>query len=113
MMDVLNNFEIYISKGNAGALRFTFTGDDIPPDGTHIIATLRRSLNLTLPPIWTKDLSVLNGVVDISFSKDDTDLNPGIYWWDVCIMYDDGASPYNPFDPSKFVIKEVVSYGGV
>ena len=97
---------IEITKGDCGVFTVTFTGDDAPVDGTHVLVSLKKSVSDT-EPIWEKDLTVASGVITVSLESEDTSLDFGGYTWDMRIIYNDGFI-YTPIDPASFVIKKVV-----
>lgn len=85
---------IEINRGNAAGLTFHFDGDDAPVDGTEVIFQVASRCN-TDEPLIEKRASVEEGKITISFVPEDTEqIEPGLYCWNACIQYADGAEPW-------------------
>lgn len=85
---------IEINRGNAAGLTFHFDGDDAPEDGTEVIFQVASRCN-TDDPLIEKTATVDEGNITISFVPEDTDqIKPGLYYWNACIQYADGAEPW-------------------
>lgn len=105
-MFIMNGNDIEITKGDCGIFTVSFTGDDAPVDGTHVLVSLKKSVNED-EAIWEKDLTVSSGIITVSLENEDTNLDFGGYSWDLRIIYNDGFI-YTPIDPASFVVKKVV-----
>lgn len=102
MLEV-KGLEISISRGDTGSITITFTGQDIPPDGTVTLVCLNKTLDSC--PIWEKKIPIENGRVTIPlYSEDTRGLSRGDYVWCLRLMYEDGDI-YTPMKkPEKFII---------
>ena len=85
---------IEINRGNAAGLTFHFDGDDAPEDGTEVVFQVASYCN-TDEPLIEKRAAVEEGKITISFVPGDTEqIDPGLYCWNACIQYADGAEPW-------------------
>lgn len=85
---------IEINRGNAAGLTFHFDGDDAPDDGTEVVFQVASRCN-TDEPFIEKRAVVEEGKITISFVPEDTEqIEPGLYYWNACIQYADGAEPW-------------------
>lgn len=85
---------IEINRGNAAGLTFHFDGDDAPEDGTEVVFQVASRCN-TGEPLIEKRAAVKEGKITISFVPEDTEkIEPGLYCWNACIQYADGAEPW-------------------
>lgn len=105
MFDITGT-KIEITKGDWGVFTITFTGDDAPVDGTAVRVSLKKNPSLE-ETIWEKDLYVLDDTVTVTLQTEDTNINPGGYYWDVRVFYNDGYV-MTPIEPSQFIVKKVV-----
>ena len=98
-----DGLKLSISRGDTGSITVTFTGDDIPPDGTIVRFCLQKTLD-SEEILWEKDLTVLSGQTTIPFSSADTDYPRGLYCWCLRLIYANGDI-YTPMDkPREFNI---------
>ncbi len=104
----MNGLEIKAHRQDTGGFTITFSGDDAPADGTIVQMTVKSRPDKKAPVLWAKQLTVADSQVEITITKTDTDLTPGLYWWDVRILFEDGSEPYTPMDPAVFRVLEVV-----
>ena len=102
----LNGLNIEISKGDTGSIRVTFTGQDVPEDGTIALVSVKSCANEE-EPIWEKRIPVANAGCVIQLLHEDTSLPFGIYKWDLRLIYNDGGI-YTPMKPAKFIVVERV-----
>jgi len=105
-MFILEGTKIEITKGDWGVFTITFTGDDVPADGTTIRVSLKKNPAME-DAIWEKDLLASDGAVTVVMRTEDTNIAPGGYYWDVRIFYGDGYV-CTPIEPSQFVVRKVV-----
>ena len=108
-----DGLKILVSRGDTGSITVTFTGEDIPSDGTVAKVALQKTLD-SEEPIWVKFLAVSSGRVTIPFFIKDTDYQRGLYFWCLRLLYENG-DVYTPMDkPQEFRILAVAgdSTGG-
>lgn len=99
---------IEINRGNAAGLTIHLTGEDVPPDGTIALISLKKTPEYN-SYLWQKRIPVMNMAIDIMFTRQDTDYEPGRYYWDVCLLYNDGLSPWTLMpEPALFEIERVI-----
>ena len=100
--------DITISRGNAAGLTIHLRGEDVPPEGTIALISLKKTPEYNAT-IWQKRIPIHNNAIDVMFTHQDTDHEPGTYYWDVCILYNDGVSPWTLMKaPALFRIERVV-----
>lgn len=106
MVDINDRtLEITISRGDDAPYVIYFD-DEIPPDGTEAIITVKRHLN-SGNKVIEKTVSVRDGAINFAFTSDETNLIPDTYVWDVRLKYANGEI-YTPIPPSPFTILGVV-----
>ena len=106
MIEVVGH-TVKIHRGDAGSFRVTFDGEDAPEDGVQVLFSVKREKRTDAVPIIQKTLTVSGKTVQADLSREDTaGLEPGTYYWDVCIMWPN--LPWTPMDPEAFIIKPVV-----
>lgn len=103
----IDGLKILITRGDTGALNITFTGEDVPPDGTHVKVALQKTLD-SEEPLWEKILTVASSQVTIPFATRDTEYPYGKYFWCLRLLYENG-DVYTPMEkPQEFQILPVV-----
>ena len=95
--------DISIHQHNACGITLTLTGDDIPEDGTKVLFLVKRTPDY-VNPVISKELTVHDSQIDINFSKEDTSLPTGTYYWNACIQYSDGREPWTLLDDAAKLI---------
>lgn len=98
MLNIIGLY-IEINRGNAAGLTFHFDGDDAPEDGTEVIFRVTERGNADEPliekTVIEKTAIVADSQITVSFNPEDTEqLAPGMYCWNACIQYADGAEPW-------------------
>lgn len=108
MIDI-KGMNITVSRGDCSPFTITFTGDDVPEDGTEVLFTVKKTSNHKTPVI-EKRIPILDHVVTIELTNADTkDLPFGEYEWDIRIPDLFGENePYTPILPQPFVIAKVI-----
>lgn len=105
MFDIRDDLSIEVSKGDGGSFDVTFE-TDVPPNGTIALVSLKYSTDAVLP-VWEKRYTIQNGQISVSISSKDTNFPPADYYWDICLLYEDGE-PLTPISPpAVFRILEV------
>lgn len=93
MLNIIG-LHIEINRGNAAGLTFHFDGDDAPEDGTEVVFKVASRCNED-ELLIEKRAAVEEGKITISFVPEDTEqIEPGLYYWNACIQYADGAEPW-------------------
>lgn len=98
------NREVTVSKGDTGSLIIRFSGD-VPPDGTEVLVTLKKTA-AAAKALWEKRLIALDGQTLVRLATEDTSLPPGVYSWDVRLLW--AGEVITPAPPRPFIILEVV-----
>lgn len=108
MIDI-KGMNITVSRGDCSPFTITFTGDDVPEDGTEVLFTVKKTSKHATPVI-EKRIPILDHVVTIELTNADTkDLPFGEYEWDIRIPDLFGENePYTPILPQPFVIAKVI-----
>ena len=107
---MIEGTKISITRGDAGPVRFTFTGDDVPEDGTDILFTVKKNSEYDKALI-EKRVPVQGGQMEIFFHNEDTRSLPfGNYEWDIRLPdYYGTKEPYTPMiAPQIFEVTRVV-----
>ena len=102
----VNGQSISITKGDTATFTITFTGQDVPEDGTDVLVSLKKT-KTSATAVWEKRLKIASGVVSVLLRTIDTNIDFGQYWWDVRILFSDG-SVYTPMQPASFKVVEVI-----
>lgn len=102
----LDELKISIHQGDTGTIGVTFTGNDIPEDGTIAKVSMQKTLD-SEEPLWSKYLEIEDGSVTIPLFTEDSDYAYGTYFWCLRLLYADG-DVYTPMKPQKFVILPAV-----
>lgn len=89
-----NGLDITINKENAAGLNFEFEGDDSPEDGVETLFVVKRTPGFSTPSIIEKAPMVMDSTVKIDLTKDDVDIAPGTYFWNIMILFDNGEEPW-------------------
>ena len=91
---------IAVSRGDSAFFNITFSGDDVPEDGTNACFTVKKDLKGKA--LLRKDIKIMDGIAAVDlFSQDTNKLEPGDYWWDLRVSF----TPYEvstPVKPSRF-----------
>ena len=104
---------ILITRGDCQPFTITFTGTDVPPDGTVVLFTVKKTSNRQ-DTVIEKRLELSNGKVQILLKNEDTkDLPFGSYEWDIRLpdLYGENE-PYTPMDPAPFEVERVIGNVG-
>ena len=104
----IDGYAISLTRGDTATLEITFTGD-APTANDQVITALKKNANRK-SAIWEKTIPrqpTGEYLLDIA-SEDTEDLQPGDYWWDIRILYEDGQIT-TPFSPAAFHVLEVVT----
>lgn len=101
-MLIVDGLKISISRGDTGSITITFTGQDVPEDGTVAQVSLYKSPDTDA--LWVKELTVESGRVTIPFLTEDSDYARGQYYWCLRLLYANGDI-YTPMEkPQEFII---------
>ena len=100
---------IKISRGDCQPFTITFTGDDVPEEGTEVLFTVKKSSGYS-DPVIEKRIPIHDNVITVEiFNADTKDLPFGDYEWDIRIpnLYGE-KEPYTPIEPQPFTIAKVI-----
>lgn len=100
---------ISISRGDCQPFTITFTGTDVPPDGTAVLFTVKKTSSHQ-EAVIEKKVFLHESKIEIQLRNADTkDLPFGSYEWDVRIpdLYGE-SEPYTPMEPAPFEIVKVI-----
>lgn len=110
MLEV-TGLKISINRGDTGSITVTFTGQDVPPNGTRAKVSLQKTLD-SEDVLWSKILTIADGRVTIPILSEDTDYSRGNYLWVLRLLYENG-DVYTPMEkPQPFVILPGEAAGG-
>ena len=102
-MLIVEGLKISISRGDTGTITVTFTGQDVPPDGTIAQVCMQQTQD-SEEPLWEKNLTVSSGRVTIPLMKENSEYPRGKYVWVLRLLYANGDR-YTPMEkPQEFVI---------
>ena len=98
-----DGLKISVSQGDTGTISVTFTGQDIPPDGTIAKVILQKTQD-SVEPLWEKLITVEGGRIAIPLFTEDTDYPYGLFCWCLRLLYENG-DVYTPMEkPQAFRI---------
>ncbi len=108
-MIAISGTKISITKGDCQPFTITFTGEDVPENGTKVLFTVKRSSSHPKPLI-EKELSMQDAQVVIRIMNADTKELPfGRYEWDIRFPdYYGESEPYTPMEPAEFSVLKVI-----
>lgn len=108
MIDI-NGMSITVSRGDCSPFTITFTGDDVPEDGTEVLFTVKKTSKHATPLI-EKRIPIVEGMITVELNNADTkDIPFGEYEWDIRLPDLFGKNePYTPIAPQPFVIAKVI-----
>lgn len=100
---------IAITRGDCQPFTITFTGEDVPEDGTEVLFTVKKSSGYP-DPVIEKRIPIHDGMIEVEIRNADTkNLSFGEYEWDIRIPDLFGENePYTPIYPQPFVIAKVI-----
>ena len=100
---------ISITRGDCQPFTITFTGDDVPEEGTEVLFTVKKSSGYH-EPVIEKRIPIHDSMITVEiFNADTKNLPFGNYEWDIRFpnLYGE-KEPYTPIDPQPFVIARVI-----
>ena len=101
--------KITITRGDCQPFTITLAGEDVPPDGTEVLFTVKKTAGYQ-EPVIEKRLPLSGGAIEIQLMNEDTKNLPfGTYEWDIRLpdLYGEGE-PYTPMEPAMFEIAKVI-----
>ncbi len=104
-----NNIEI--SRGDSMALRVSLAGRDLP-EGSDAVFTVRKKLR-SEKHVLQKRFNASDESVTILLSSEETNLQPGLYYWDLRLQIpaqEGGYEVVTPMDYAAFVVLDVVGH---
>lgn len=84
MYSVNEQFDIEVTRGDTALLRIDLSGRDLP-DGTEAVFTVKKNLG-DEEPVLQKRFDASDEVLSILLHPQETDLEPGVYLWDVRLL---------------------------
>lgn len=108
MIDI-KDMNITVSRGDCSPFTITFTGEDVPDDGTEVLFTVKKTSEHKTTVI-EKRIPIVDHMITVELTNADTkDLPFGMYEWDIRLPDLFGKNePYTPILPQPFVIAKVV-----
>lgn len=105
--------KISITRGDCRPFTITFTGSDVPADGTDVLFTVKKNRDFRNPVI-EKRLKIAESKVEVLLTNDDTkELQFGDYEWDIRFPDLFGEDePFTPMEPAQFEIVKVIGNVG-
>ncbi len=108
-MVVINGYDIELSRGDTLALRIDLSGRDLP-EGSDGVMTIKKHIRSD-EVVLQKRFNASDEKLDIVLSPEDTNLEPGVYCWDVRLQIPSelgGYEVYTPMEYASFVVLPVV-----
>lgn len=108
-MVVINGYDIELSRGDTLALRIDLSGRDLP-EGTDAVMTIKKRIGSD-EVILQKRFDASDELLTIVLSAEDTNIEPGVYVWDVRLQIPSdlgGYEVYTPMEYASFVVLPVV-----
>lgn len=108
-MVTINGYDIALTRGDTLFLRIELSGRALP-DGTDAVFTVKKDVRST-EPILQKRFGASDGSVSILLSPRETNLPPGVYFWDVRLQIPHPAGGYEVLTPmayAAFAVLETV-----
>lgn len=101
--------KITITRGDCEPFTITFTGEDVPDDGSEVLFTVKKTSGHK-EPVIEKLIPLEEGKIQVQLVNADTKgLSFGEYEWDVRLKdYYGENEPHTPMDPAPFVIAKVI-----
>lgn len=109
MIDI-QGMNITVSRGDCSPFTITFTGEDVPDDGTEVLFTVKKT-SMHENPVIEKRIPIVDHMVTVELKNADTKNLPfGEYEWDVRLPDLFGENePWTPMKkPEKFTVAKVV-----
>ena len=101
-----DGLKISLNRGDTGTITITFTGQDVPEDGTKVKIALQKTLD-SEEPLWEKILTVASGRVVVPFYSRDSEYSRGEYVWCLRLLYANGDVWTPMKKPQPFIILPV------
>lgn len=105
----INGLDIEVTRGDTAALRYTFSGREIPY-GTDAIFTIKKKVR-DEDFIVQKRVDASDGSATILLTSDDTNFDARTYYWDIRLQLpreDGGYEVQTPMEYAAFTILDVV-----
>ena len=109
MYSVNEQYDIEVSRGDSAALRIDLSGRDLP-EGTEAVFTVKRSISDD-EPVLQKRIDASDEILTIALTPQETNLEPGVYYWDVRLripLETGGYEIYTPMEYAALVVLDVV-----
>lgn len=108
-MVTLNGYDIELTRGDTLLLRIDLSGRSMP-DGTDAVFTLKKNIHST-EAIIQKRFGASDGSVSILLAPRETNLKPGVYYWDLRLQIPQAEGGYEvltPMEYAAFAVLDVV-----
>lgn len=109
MYSVNEQYDIEVSRGDTAVLRIDLSGRDLP-EGTDAVFTVKQNIS-DEEPVLQKRFNASDEVLSIVLTSQETNLEPGVYYWDVRLLIpleSGGYEVYTPMEYAAFVVLDVV-----
>lgn len=105
----INGYDIELTRGDTLALRVDLSGRDLP-EGSDGVMTIKKHISSD-EVILRKRFDAGDEKLDIVLAPAETDLEPGVYYWDLRLQIPcetGGYEVYTPMEYAVFVVLPVV-----
>lgn len=109
MYSVNESYDIQVTQGDTVTLRIDLSGRDLP-EGSEAVFTVKQNLT-DEEPILQKRFNASDEVLVIVLSHDETNLEPGTYFWDIRLMIpmeEGGWEVYTPMNYAALAVTAAV-----
>lgn len=108
-MVTFNGYDVELSRGDTLALKIELDGRDLP-EGTDGVFTIKKRINMD-EVVLQKRFDASDEVLTVVLDADETNIDPGTYYWDVRLqipLENGGYEVYTPMEYAAFVVLPVV-----
>lgn len=102
--------DIELTRGDSVQFKVTVTGRELPEGSTAVFSVKKRVSDADCV-IEKKIALASDGVALVGLSHEDTDIAPGMYWWDMRVLLPLGDGSFEvrtPMEYASFIIMEVI-----
>lgn len=104
-MIYIDGMSIAIPRGDSASVTLVFSSNEA--DGHELVFTVKGCCLHEHAPLIVKRVTVEDARAVVTFDREDTDIAPKRYRWDVCLVKD--GEKNTPIKPQTFEILEVVN----
>lgn len=108
-MVTFDGYDVELSRGDTLVLKITLDGRDLP-EGTDGVFTIKKRIKSD-EVVLQKRFNASDEVLTVVLDADETNIDPGTYYWDVRLqipLEEGGYEVYTPMEYAAFVVLPVV-----